>query len=151
VKTAQTKELLSSLSSIDQETQDLALWLRAFVRKLYPTANELIYEHRNALAFGWSLTDKREHTFCTMFLFCGDRNVQFGFYWGLELSDPEGLLLGERTGYRYLLVNNRKDFPRVYIKKRLGEAYSRSLAKLKDAALDTLFQPGFEAPSSEIL
>ena len=38
-----------------------ALWLRGFVWDLYPETNELIYDNYNAVAFGWSPTDKANH------------------------------------------------------------------------------------------
>ena len=53
---AETKDLLKFLKPFDKDIQDRALWLREFVWDLYPTANELIYDNYNALAFGWSPT-----------------------------------------------------------------------------------------------
>jgi hypothetical protein len=41
-------------------------------------------------------------------------------------------LLGEGNQYRYVLVTNKADFPKAYIKKLVKEAYANSLAKVKD-------------------
>ena len=57
-------DLIKFLKPFAQEIQETALWLRDFVWTLYPHANELIYDNYNALAFGWSPTDKVGHTFC---------------------------------------------------------------------------------------
>src|SRR5256885_13514072 len=124
----QTADLLKFLKPFPEEIQQTALWLRAFVWDLYPTANELIYDNYNALAFGWSPTDKVGHTFCSIAVGRTSYNVHFGFYWGSEIADPEKKLLGEGNQYRYILVENKDDFPKTYIAKLMKEAYANSLA-----------------------
>ena len=63
------------------EVQNMALWLRTFVWDIYPECNELIYDNYNALAFGWSVTDRLGHTFCSIAVGTTEY-VHFGFYWG---------------------------------------------------------------------
>ena len=129
-----SKEEVSQLKKFIQpypkEIQELALWLRNFVWELYPNCNELIYDNYNAVAFGWSLTEKLSHTFCSIALM--SKYVHFGFYWGSEISDPEKKLLGKGNQYRYVIVNNKEAFPKAYIKKLLKEAHANSLSKVKD-------------------
>ncbi|HVX26817.1 MAG TPA: hypothetical protein VHB70_10775 [Parafilimonas sp.] len=125
-------ELLKFLKPFPEEVQQKALWLREFVWDLYPTANEIIYDNYNAVAFGWSLTDRVGHTFCSVAVGRTSYNVHFGFYWGSEISDPEKKLLGEGNQYRYFLVTDINKFPKTYIKKLIKEAYANSLAKVKD-------------------
>jgi Domain of unknown function (DU1801) len=129
---AQTAELLKFLKPFGDEMKERALWLREFVWDLYPEANELIYDNYNALAFGWSPTDRVGHTFCSVAVGRSSHNVHFGFYCGSELSDPKKILLGEGNQYRYILVMNKEDFPKAYIRKLVKEAYGNSLAKVKD-------------------
>jgi hypothetical protein len=128
----QTKDLLKFLKPFPNEIKERALWLREFVWGLYPDCNELIYDNYNALAFGWSPTDRVGHTFCSIAVGRSSHNVHFGFYWGSQIADPEKLLIGEGNQYRYLLVKSKDTFPRAYIRKLLKEAYSNSLAKVKD-------------------
>jgi len=128
----QTKDLLKFLKPFSDEIQELALWLREFVWDLYPTSNELIYDNYNALAFGWSITDRLGHCFCNIAVGRSSKNIHFGFYWGSQITDPEKKLIGNGNQYRYMLVTNKKDFPKTYIKKLLKEAYANSLAKVKD-------------------
>jgi hypothetical protein len=128
----QTADLLKFLKPFPEEIQQTALWLRAFVWDLYPTANELIYDNYNALAFGWSPTDKAGQTFCSVAVGRTTYNIHFGFYWGSEIADPEKKLIGEGNQYRYLLVTDIKKFPKAYIKKLIKEAYANSLVKVKD-------------------
>ena len=107
------------------------MWLRDFAWGLCPEANELIYDNYNAVAFGWSPTDKVGHTVCSIAVGRSSKNVHFGFYWGSELSDPDNILLGEGNQYRYILVADIKKFPKVYIRKLIQEAYANSLSKVK--------------------
>ena len=131
----QTKDLLKFLKPFPPEIQETALWLRLFVWELYPQANELIYDNYNALALGWSPTDKAGHTFCSVAVGRSSHNIHFGFYWGAELKDTQKLLLGEGNQYRYILVKGPADFPKTYITKLLKEAYANSVAKVKDPKL----------------
>lgn len=85
----------------------------------------------NALAFGWSPTDRVGHTFCSIAVGRTSYNVHFGFYWGAQIADPKKILLGEGNRYRYILVKSKDDFPSSYIRKLLKEAYANSLAKVK--------------------
>lgn len=128
----QTSDLLKFLKPFPQSIRETVLYLRDFVWDLYPQTNELIYDNYNAVAFGWSPTDKVGHTFCSIAVGRSSHNVHFGFYWGSEISDPEKILLGEGNQYRYILVPTIETFPQAYIKKLVAEAYTNSLAKVKD-------------------
>ena len=111
---------------------NIVLSLREFVWDLYPQANELIYDNYNALAFGWSPTDRVGHTFCSIAVGRTSKNIHFGFYWGAEISDPKKILIGQGNQYRYILVPRLDEFPKAYIKKLIKEAYQNSLDKVKD-------------------
>src|SRR5258706_15771705 len=131
----QTEDLLKFLEPFPENVKETALWLREFVWDLYPKTNELIYDNYNALAFGWSPTEKLGHTFCSIAVGRSTKNIHFGFYWGSQISDPDKILLGKGNQYRYILVKSKQDFPKAYIKKLLKEAYANSLAKVKDKKL----------------
>jgi len=127
-----TAELLRFLKPFGKEITERVWALRSFAREQYPDANELIYDNYNALAFGWSPTDRVGHTFCSIAVGRTSGNVHFGFYWGALLDDPKKLLIGNGNQYRYILVPDLKGFPRAYIKKLMKQAYAVSLAKVKD-------------------
>ncbi len=128
----QTKDLLEFLEPFGDEITDLVMWLRDFAWDLCPEANELIYDNYSAVAFGWSPTDKVGHTICSIAVGRSSKNIHFGFYWGSEIADPNKILLGQGNQYRYILVKNKNEFPKDYIKKLVVEAYINSLAKVKD-------------------
>lgn len=128
----QTKDLLKFLKPFGAEITDLVMWLRDFAWGLCPKANELIYDNYNAVAFGWSPTDKVGHTICSIAVGRSSKNVHFGFYRGNDIADPDKILLGQGNQYRYILVTDKKKFPKAYMKKLIGEAYANSLSKVKD-------------------
>lgn len=125
------KDLLKFLKPFPKQVRENALWLREFAWDLYPDCNELIYDNYNAVAFGWSLSDKLGDVFCNIAVGRTSHNVHFGFYWGSKIADPEKKLIGEGNQYRYILVPDIKKFPKTYIKKLLKEAYAYSMAKMK--------------------
>ncbi len=128
-------DLLRFLDTFPSDKQQIALALREMVWDMYPTANELIYDNYNALAFGWSPTDRQGHIFCSVALYRGGNKMHFGFYWGSEIDDPENKLVGEGKQYRYFPVTDMESFPMEYIKERIMEAYANSLAEIKDPKL----------------
>jgi hypothetical protein len=128
----QTKDLLKFLNPFAKDIIDLVMWLRDFAWGLCPEANELIYDNYNAVAFGWSPTDKVGHTICSIAVGRTSKKVHFGFYWGNEIADPDKILLGQGNQYRYILVTEKRKFPKAYMKKLVNEAYANSLSKVKD-------------------
>ncbi|MEP7256250.1 MAG: hypothetical protein ABI666_10785 [Ferruginibacter sp.] len=126
----ETSDLLKFLIPFNEDITDLAFWLRGFVWNLYPNCNELIYDNYNAVAFGWSPTDKLGDTFCSIAVF-NNKYVHFGFYRGSQIADPEKMLEGKGNQYRYIKIEAKNDFPQKYIKQLLKAAYANSLAKLK--------------------
>ena len=128
----ETQHLLKFLQSFSEDTIDIVTWLRSFIWDMYPQANELAYDNYNAVALSWSLTERLMHVFCSVAVYRSNENIHFGFYWGNEIADPENILLGEGNQYRYILVKDKKSFPKGYIKKLIKESYANSLGKLKD-------------------
>jgi hypothetical protein len=126
----ETKDLINFLAPFSNEIQEIALWLREFVWDLYPNANELIYDNYNAVAFGWTPSEKMSDIFCSIAVGT-NKYVHFGFYWGSKIKDPQKILLGNGSQYRYIKVKVKSDFPKSYIKDLLKEAYAYSLAKIK--------------------
>ena len=63
-----------------------------------------------------------------------------------EIADREKILLGQGNQYRYVLVTDKKKFPKEYIKQLVNEAYVNSLCsacKLFISLLDVCFDGTF--------
>jgi hypothetical protein len=125
----EVNQLVKFLLPYPDKVKAAALRLREFVWDLYPDTNELIYDNYNAVAFGWSPTDKAGDVFCSIAVFAD--HVNFGFNRGVEIDDPGNMLLGDGSQYRYIKVKDREDFPEWYMKQLLEKAYQNSLSGMK--------------------
>lgn len=115
------------LEPFDTHIPSVARLLMAWITKQYPQCNQLIYDNYSALAICWSLTDTAGGAFCALALYRGD--INFGFNRGSEIEDPENLLKGSGSLYRYLKVE--KKFPKQYVKKLMRQAYINALSRIK--------------------
>ena len=131
-----TRDLMKFLKPFPEDVRERALWLRKFVWNLYPQANEIIYDNYNAVAFGWSITDRLGDTFCSIAVGRTSHNVHLGFYWGSKIDDPKGMLLGGGNQYRYILIHKKSDLPVKYATQLIRKAYAYSLSKMKTAESD---------------
>jgi hypothetical protein len=122
-------DLMKFLLPYPDKVKTAALWLRDFVWDLYPDANELIYDNYNAVAFGWSVTDKAGDVFCSIAVY--SNHVNFGFNKGASLDDPARMLTGDGTLYRYVTIKDKADFEEWYIKQLLTQAYQNATADSK--------------------
>jgi hypothetical protein len=125
----EVKDLIKFMLPYPDAVKAAALWLREFVWDLYPETNELIYDNYNAVAFGWSPTDKAGDVFCSIAV--ASDHVNFGFNRGVDIADPGKILLGNGNQYRYIQVRAREGFPEEYMKLLLEAAYQNSLARMK--------------------
>src|SRR5471030_1879691 len=122
-------DLMKFLLPYPDHVKAAALWLREFVWELYPETNELIYDNYNAVAFGWSPTDKAGDVFCSIAV--SSDHVNFGFNRGIDIADPDKILLGNGNQYRYIQVRAKDDFPEEYMKQLLADAYANSITRMK--------------------
>ena len=86
---------------------------RAEVRKRYPAAIELVYDNYNALAIGYSPTERASDAIFSLAVYA--RGVNLYFIYGRSLSDPDGLLQGSgnQGGFIRLESVNTLDDPKV--------------------------------------
>jgi hypothetical protein len=122
-------DLIKFILPYSDKVKAATLWLREFVWDLYPETNELIYDNYNAVAFGWSPTDKAGDAFCSIAVFTD--HVNFGFNRGVDIEDPDKILLGNGSQYRHIRVRDKGDFPEEYMKQLLEAAYQNSLTRMK--------------------
>lgn len=122
-------DLMKFLLPYPDKVKAAALWLREFVWDLYPDCNELIYDNYNAVAFGWSPTDKAGDVFCSIAVYAD--HVNFGFNKGSDLDDPGNMLTGDGSQYRYIKVKDKDDFHEWYAKELLVQAYQNSIGTMK--------------------
>jgi hypothetical protein len=81
---------------------------RAEVRKLLPTAIELVYDNYNFLAIGYGPTERASD--CIVSLAAAANGVGLSFYYGASLPDPERILLGSGKQNRFIRLPSLDPF-----------------------------------------
>lgn len=80
------------IARFDPAVAKLARLLRAAMRKRFPTAIELVYDNYNALAMGFSTTERTSDVIVSVAVYA--RGVNLYFMYGRSLPDPHRLLQG---------------------------------------------------------
>lgn len=109
---------------------EIALLLRDFVIGQHPDCNELIYDNYNAVAIGYSTTDRQKELYCHIAVY--SKYVNIGFNKGTVLDDPKSLLKGTGISIRHITVPDFAIFPDKYVKGLLKQAFKLSLEQLEN-------------------
>ena len=77
---------------------------RSRLRRLFPTAVELVYDNYNFLVFGFCASERASD--CIVSLACSAKGVALSFYHGSSLADPHDLLQGSGSQNRFLRLDS---------------------------------------------
>ena len=77
---------------------------RAALRKRLPTAVEQVYDNYNFLAIGYCTTERTSD--CLVSLAGSAKGAVLSFYYGAELPDPQGILLGSGKQNRFVRLES---------------------------------------------
>ena len=120
-RTTDTEDQLAAfLAKYSPEVSDLAEALRSKMRKLYPTALELVYDNYNALAIGYSPGEKASEAIFSIALY--PKWVSFFFLQARGLSDPECYLTGSGTVCKHIVMATPDDLNDPAIKDLMQQA-----------------------------
>jgi len=86
------KQVAGFIAKFDPAIAKLVRAARSELRRRFPTAVELVYDNYNALAIGYSPTEKTSHVWFSLAVYA--RGVSLYFMYGRSLPDPEKLLQG---------------------------------------------------------
>lgn len=130
-------DLNKFLKPYDPSIQELTLALRAYILRLVPQTNELIWDNYNAVSIANSKSKQLKDAFCHIAIYA--KHVNLGFNRGAELSKRYLKLEGRGKLIRHLKINHKEDFQSGDLEKMVYEAIGISVArneKLKDALKD---------------
>ena len=114
------KQLASFIQKFTPEIATLAQAVLATMRKRYPTALELVYDNYNALAIGFSPTERTSEAIFSIALF--PRWVSLFFLQGAKLPDPDKTLKGSGTRVRHIILTDRTILEQPGVKKLMALA-----------------------------
>jgi len=86
------KQIAEFIAKFDPAIAKLVRSARSVLRKRFPTAIELVYDNYNALAIGYSTTERTSDVLFSLAVF--PRGVSLYFMYGRSLPDPHKLLQG---------------------------------------------------------
>jgi hypothetical protein len=98
-------QLESFIVKFEPRLASLIRDVRGELRRMLPSANELVYDNYNFFVIGYSPTEKPSDTILSI---AADANaVRIAFpYVGARLSDPDGILEGEGKSNRSLRIES---------------------------------------------
>ena len=94
------RQLASFIGKFDPKVAKLIRSCRTEMRKLLPTATELVYDNYNFFVIGYSATERASDAILS--IAAAANGVGIAFMWGAKLPDPEKLLLGAGKQNRFI-------------------------------------------------
>jgi len=95
-----SKQLAGFIAKFEPATAKLIRQCRAQVRRLLPTAVEIVYDNYNFFVIGYSTTERPSD--CILSIAAAANGVGLSFYYGASLPDPQHLLLGSGKQNRFV-------------------------------------------------
>ncbi len=117
-------QLDSFLAKFTPEIASLATAILARMRALYPTALELVYDNYNALAIGFSPTERASNGIFSIALY--PRWVSLFFLQAKGLPDPQKLLQGSGSVARHIVLPDAGKLDEPAVKALMREATARA-------------------------
>jgi hypothetical protein len=105
--------------------------IRNRMRKLYPSALELVYDNYNALAIGYGPTEKASEAIFSIALF--PRWVSLFFLQGKGLPDPHSLLKGSGNVAKHVVLSSPDMLNEPEIHALMEEAVARAKVQFDPA------------------
>jgi len=113
-------QLTALLRRFDPQICRLVREARTTLRRRMPSAFELVYENRRAVAIGFASSERMSDTIVSLAVFA--RGVNLYFMYGMALDDPHHLLLGSGNQGRFVRLESAAMLDRPEIDALLAAA-----------------------------
>jgi hypothetical protein len=117
-------QLARFIARFDPAVSEVALEARAALRTRFPAAFQLVYDNYNALAIGFSPTEKTPDVVVSVTLY--PRWVSLFFFGGATLPDPLRLLQGTGRQVRSIRLESAKTLTTPGVRALLKAAVAQS-------------------------
>jgi hypothetical protein len=118
------QQLASFMAKYTPEIASHAKAIRAEMRKLYPTALELVYDNYNALAIGYGPTERTSEAIFSIALY--PRWVSLFFLQAAALPDPEKILRGSGNVAKHVVLPSTGTLKTPAVQALMREAVARA-------------------------
>jgi hypothetical protein len=112
-------EFESILATFNPEIQKLARLSRALIYSVLPETVEVVWQKQKSAGYGTGAKKMSEQF---SWLAPVSKHLTFGFYYGAELPDPEGLLEGTGKLLRHVKIRSEQDLAKPALRELLERA-----------------------------
>jgi hypothetical protein len=124
------KQLQSFIDKFEPKHQALIRQVRKAMRKLLPTANELVYDNYNFFVIGYGPTERPSDSVFS--IAAAANGVGLCFIQGARLPDPNKILQGSGKQTRFLRIESVRVLARPEVRALLDAAMARSRPPFPD-------------------
>jgi hypothetical protein len=118
------KQVAGFIAKFDPAIARLVRAARSELRRRYPTAIELVYDNYNALAIGYSPTEKTSDVYFSLAVYA--RGVNLYFMYGRSLPDPDKLLQGNGNQGAFIRIDDLATLDKPAVKALMAAAIKES-------------------------
>jgi hypothetical protein len=130
-KDSPAKQVAGFIAKFDPTVAKLVRSARSILRKRFPTAIELVYDNYNALAIGYSPTEKTSDVLFSLAVY--PRWIDLYFMYGRSLPDPDKLLQGSGNQGAFVRLDDASVLDRPSIKALIDAAIRHSNLPLRSS------------------
>jgi len=112
---------------MDSADRQLAAFIARMAIRL-PTAHRLVYDNYNALAVGFSPDDRSSNGILSIAVY--PRWISLFFLQGVSLDDPDGILKGQGSQVRHIVLTGPDDLDRPDIVAMIERALAAAKTPL---------------------
>jgi hypothetical protein len=123
------RQLAGFIAKFDPKTQTLLRAVRRSVRRLLPTANELVWDNYNFFVIGYSATERPSDSVVS--IAAASNGVGLSFYRGATLPDPRKILLGEGKQNRFLRLESARVLDRPEVRALVAAAVNQARVRFR--------------------
>ena len=117
------KQVAGFIAKFDPAIAKLVRAARSELRRRYPTAIELVYDNYNALAIGYSPTERTSDVYFSLAVYA---RVNLYFMYGRSLPDPHRLLLGSGNQGAFVRLDDLSTLDKPAVKALMAAAIKDS-------------------------
>src|SRR3712207_6270411 len=127
IVTSDETEFEAMLAGSPEPIRQLARSARTLIYDVLPGTVEVVWPHQRTAGYGTGPRKMTEH-FC--WLAPHARHLVFGFYYGTELPDPDGLLEGSGRLMRHVKVRSQADLANPALRRLIEVATAHRVPPL---------------------
>jgi hypothetical protein len=122
------RQLASFIAKFEPKLARLIKACRAELRRILPTAFELVYDNYNFFVIGYCSSERASD--CIVSIAAAANGVGLSFYYGAALPDPSGILEGSGKQNRFLRLPSASRLRDPEVLELVSAAAARGKTKL---------------------